>query len=275
MFAAVCKENFRKFDVNGDGVLSWTEVLPLVSTLYESFGLQPPREGNLRSFFDATDLNKDGVLSEKEFKKFFECFLRYAFFDVVLKEKAPNLSEDVKPDNPEPERQDKAPRGPSPKRASGSPKGRSFRVIAPHGISWRKSPDFNDRADANVPAGEVVTVLEQWVKTDRGWLPVHDARGKLLLQPEEEPRAAGPAHSAARREKRPKEEKVSVPEVASSGGTELRSGEEEWKERFERLKERFPMLSSAQVLQKLRAHQGHAGHTAAALRELMGRQGGN
>ena len=26
---------------------------------------------------------QDGVLSEREFKKFFECFLRYAFFDVV------------------------------------------------------------------------------------------------------------------------------------------------------------------------------------------------
>ena len=28
-------------------------------------------------------VEKDGVLSEKEFKKFFECFLRYAFFDVA------------------------------------------------------------------------------------------------------------------------------------------------------------------------------------------------
>ena len=27
---------------------------------------------------------QDGVLSEREFKKFFECFLRYAFFDVVM-----------------------------------------------------------------------------------------------------------------------------------------------------------------------------------------------
>eukprot|EP00913_Durusdinium_trenchii_P035119 g32853.t1 len=101
MFAAVCQENFRKFDVNADGVLSWSEVLPLVNTLYEGFGLQPPREGNLRAFFDATDLNKererpmrellqsphqDGVLSEQEFQRFFECFLRYAFFDVVQKD---------------------------------------------------------------------------------------------------------------------------------------------------------------------------------------------
>lgn len=47
-----------RFDTNGDGVLSWEEVLPLVNTLYNHFGLQPPREGNLRSFFEATDRNK-------------------------------------------------------------------------------------------------------------------------------------------------------------------------------------------------------------------------
>lgn len=29
------------------------------------------------------------MLSEKEFKRFFECFLRYAFFDVVQKAKSP------------------------------------------------------------------------------------------------------------------------------------------------------------------------------------------
>ena len=129
------------------------QVLPLVNSLYESFGLQPsrrqvsstgcasgaqtskqprPREGNLRSFFDATDLNKEGLRGglvafgsrcskqhllimfpvqkrrtacsqRKSLKgvqlvlsycigvrcvmlsiaRFFECFLRYAFFDVA------------------------------------------------------------------------------------------------------------------------------------------------------------------------------------------------
>jgi len=311
MFAAVCKENFRKFDTNGDGVLSWSEVLPLVNALYESFGLQPPREGNLRSFFDATDLNKDGVLSEKEFKKFFECFLRYAFFDVVQKDSAAKAAtvaadaakledvenqateksatteasgtSDVPPAkderrhvNPQTEprggyeKQEKASR-------SGVGGGVPFRVLAPHGISWRKSPDYNDRLDSTVHAGEVVKVLEAWVKTDKGWLPVHDSRGKPLLQPVMEDAdakraaagAAGPAISACRREKRPKE--VDVP---ADDEPKLRPGEEDWKDRFERLQERFPMLSSGQVLHKLRLHQGHAGHTAAALRELMGRNGG-
>ncbi|CAL1164456.1 unnamed protein product [Cladocopium goreaui] len=308
MFAALCKENFRKFDVNGDGVLSWTEVLPLVNTLYESFGLQPPREGNLRSFFDATDLNKDGVLSEREFKKFFECFLRYAFFDVVQAkgkseslrelETSPNkrsrpsrdeTSDDQRRVSPqkdrgyEPNRHEKGART-----SAGSPQGRSrpFKVIAPHGISWRRSPELADRLEQNVPYGEVVQVLEHWVKTDHGWLPVHDTRGKLLIQPVPEDAERGPpgrtGHPAGaamsacrhdRREKRPKEVDTSG-WVNPSEGAKLRSDEEDWKDRFERLQERFPMLSAGQVLQKLRAHQGHAGHTAAALRELAGRHGG-
>lgn len=304
MFAAVCKENFRKFDANGDGVLSWSEVLPLVNSLYESFGLQPPREGNLRSFFDATDLNKDGVLSEKEFKKFFECFLRYAFFDVVQKESANNKTQ-VVTETKEPEEKERAEKAdekrsasstaiPSPSAdmrggyerqaratqgAQGSPGALPFRVIAPHGISWRRNPEFNDRLDCSVGAGEVVKVLEQWVKTDRGWLPLHDARGKPLLQPVVEDSeaarrvpagAAGPAFTACRREKKPKEADALQPDDEPK----LRVGEEDWKERLDRLQDRFPMLSSGQVLQKLRLHQGHAGHTAAALRELMSRHGG-
>lgn len=313
MFAALCKENFRKFLHSGLTstaiVLSWTEVLPLVNTLYESFGLQPPREGNLRSFFDATDLNKDGVLSEREFKKFFECFLRYAFFDVVQAkgkseslrelETSPNkrsrpsrdeTSDDQRRVSPqkdrgyEPNRHEKGART-----AAGSPQGRSrpFKVIAPHGISWRRSPELADRLEQNVPYGEVVQVLEHWVKTDHGWLPVHDTRGKLLIQPVPEDAERGPpgrtGHPAGaamsacrhdRREKRPKEVDTSG-WVNPSEGAKLRSDEEDWKDRFERLQERFPMLSAGQVLQKLRAHQGHAGHTAAALRELAGRHGGN
>mmetsp|Transcript_110795 Transcript_110795/g.278522 ORF Transcript_110795/g.278522 Transcript_110795/m.278522 type:complete len:453 (-) Transcript_110795:47-1405(-) len=83
MFSHACKEHFRRYDVNGDGALEWSEIVGLVNALYENFGLQPPREGGLKAFFEATDTNGDGVLSEKEFKHFFECFLRYAFFDVV------------------------------------------------------------------------------------------------------------------------------------------------------------------------------------------------
>merc|ERR1719230_505320 len=81
MFKHACKEQFRKFDINRDGVLEWEEVKQLVQSLYEEFGLQLPAEGALKAFFYATDENQDGVLSEREFRKFFEMFLRYAFFD--------------------------------------------------------------------------------------------------------------------------------------------------------------------------------------------------
>merc|ERR1719284_1948294 len=81
MFKHACKEQFKKFDFNKDGVLEWEEVKQLVHNLYEEFGLQLPSEGALKAFFYATDENQDGVLSEREFRKFFEMFLRYAFFD--------------------------------------------------------------------------------------------------------------------------------------------------------------------------------------------------
>ncbi|CAE7255762.1 unnamed protein product [Symbiodinium necroappetens] len=105
-----------------------------------------------------------------------------------------------------------------------------FRVIAPHGISWRRNPEFNDRLDCSVGAGEVVKVLEQWVKTDRGWLPLHDARGKPLLQPVVEDSeaarrvpagAAGPAFTACRREKKPKEADALQPDGRRLGFCQL------------------------------------------------------
>merc|ERR1719272_1947514 len=81
MFKHACHENFKKYDVNKDGALEWDEVKALTNGLYDEFGLQPPSEGSLKAFFLATDENQDGVLSEREFRKFFEMFLRYAFFD--------------------------------------------------------------------------------------------------------------------------------------------------------------------------------------------------
>eukprot|EP00928_Gymnodinium_smaydae_P062223 TRINITY_DN46133_c0_g1_i1.p1 TRINITY_DN46133_c0_g1~~TRINITY_DN46133_c0_g1_i1.p1 ORF type:complete len:201 (+),score=39.57 TRINITY_DN46133_c0_g1_i1:54-605(+) len=82
MFKHACKDQFRKFDKNRDGALDWDEVLALTAHLYERFGLEPPSEGTLQAFFDSTDENHDGVLSEREFRKFFESFLRHAYFDV-------------------------------------------------------------------------------------------------------------------------------------------------------------------------------------------------
>lgn len=81
IFNQQCKIYFRKFDKDQNGVLDWSEVLALTNELYDTFGLDIPKEGSLRSFFDTTDANHDGVLSEGEFAKFLECFLRHAFFN--------------------------------------------------------------------------------------------------------------------------------------------------------------------------------------------------
>eukprot|EP00405_Crypthecodinium_cohnii_P055408 CAMPEP_0206614040 /NCGR_PEP_ID=MMETSP0325_2-20121206/57107_1 /ASSEMBLY_ACC=CAM_ASM_000347 /TAXON_ID=2866 /ORGANISM="Crypthecodinium cohnii, Strain Seligo" /LENGTH=523 /DNA_ID=CAMNT_0054134365 /DNA_START=105 /DNA_END=1672 /DNA_ORIENTATION=+ len=89
IFQHACKEHFRRFDTNRNGVLEWKEIVLLVNSLYDNFGLPLPREGALHAFFNATDMNHDGVLSEQEFRTFFECFLRYAFFDVVSNESKP------------------------------------------------------------------------------------------------------------------------------------------------------------------------------------------
>merc|ERR1719254_443449 len=118
MFNHACKEHFRKFDVNGDGCLEWSEIVQLVNALYDNFGLEPPREGGLRAFFEATDTNCDGVLSEKEFKHFFEMFLRYAFFDVVNHQQAVAEA------------------------AGAGPALCGYRCLAPNGVAFRRTPDY-------------------------------------------------------------------------------------------------------------------------------------
>jgi hypothetical protein len=55
---------------------------------------------------------------------------------------------------------------------------------------------------------------------------------------------------------------------SDTGGGELRAGEEEWKDRMERLLERFPKATKGQVLEALREHDGHAGAAASQLRTL-------
>lgn len=309
MFSHVCKENFRKFDTNGNGVLELKEVLHLVNALYDGFGLQPPREGNLRSFFEANDVNKDGVLSEKEFKTFFEMFLRYAFFDVTQKEhRRVDLASGPEPTAPEPQEEYRAPKH-SPKHSrdrseGGSKRERSdhrsrrqsgqeetrrplgaLQVVASNGITLRRTADREDRTDRMVANGEVVTILEQWVKTDKGWLPIFDGTGKPLVEPvpaDYDPKrvhfanaqsAGQPSvqqQSGSRRERKQKSKSPdrSPPPPQPQGDT-LQPGEEEWNDRFLRLQERFPTLSAGDVLRTLRSCNGHAGHTASALRELV------
>jgi len=80
IFKQTCRSHFKQFDTNRNGTLEWDEVLALTNHLCSFMGLEPPGEKSLQAFFDASDANKDGVLTEREFPKFFESFLRYAFF---------------------------------------------------------------------------------------------------------------------------------------------------------------------------------------------------
>lgn len=259
MFKHACKEEFKKFDANGDGVLEFDEVLQLTNNLYFSFGLQQPSQGSVRAFFDATDENADGVLSEREFRKFFEMFLRYSFFDIHKlrqivekgQQKQKKSEPGGKPDNAEPAPQVSSPTrqawapmqevsksrdrpptaeegvrrslqkeadpaslvaaspqpstSPEPERKSrhltppdtqersrhDSPQGQRspkvsplvYRCVTQHGVSYRKSPNISDRADVVVQGGEKVQVLEHWIRTPQGWLPVEDMqRGQVLFE---------------------------------------------------------------------------------------------
>jgi len=80
LFKQTCKSHFKKYDVNRNGTLEWEEILGLTDELCQVMGLPAPSEGRLTTFFEGSDSNGDGVLSEREFTKFYEAFLRYAFF---------------------------------------------------------------------------------------------------------------------------------------------------------------------------------------------------
>jgi len=391
MLKHACKEQFRKFDVNKDGVLEWDEVKQLVNNLYDEFGLQMPSEGSLKAFFFATDENMDGVLSEREFRKFFEMFLRYAFFDhLKLRQmvekgqeieqrrnsmnadqipkvtevradadtaspqdsRASSASDGNKPATPDetqappksqtkPERvalapidQQKPPRrspksedkqqdrsqqrdrdhrssrdkererAPPPEVSEG-PFGTAIRCLAQNGVAYRASPDFQDRMDAVVGRGETVRVLEHWIRTPDGWLPVmdpqfqplferssaepgdgtrngsdnqrqtHAEKKRVSIQEQRDDTLDVNVRSASAVQKSPKPAEafgcaaVAPPRVsheAESGG--LKSNEEEWRPVFERLSQRFPGVPECKIAQALRDNDGHAGKAASMLRYM-------
>jgi hypothetical protein len=80
LFKQTCRAHFKKFDVNRNGTLEWDEVLRLTNSLCSYMGVEKPGEKSLQTFFEGSDSNRDGVLTEREFPKFLESFLRYAFF---------------------------------------------------------------------------------------------------------------------------------------------------------------------------------------------------
>lgn len=375
MFKHACKEQFKKFDINKDGALEWNEVNSLVQNLYEEFGLQVPPEGALKAFFYATDENQDGVLSEREFRKFFEMFLRYAFFDhLKLKQmvekgqaieqqrlslkggidpkaiaaiekvrtsdaettspqdsRASSASDGSKPDkikSPPDEtqaiispksqsklapldgskhgrrspssgqerhrehrhrehrnRQDKDRDSVPPPDTSEGSLGTAMRCLAPHGVAYRATPAFQDRLEATVSKGDTVRVLEHWVRTPDGWLPVTDPQGQSLFD-----RCNADPDDCAPNGSNNQKKRVSIQEQkddtldanirnpahspapprskADGGGGGLQSNEEEWRPVFERLSERFPNISQDKIVQALRDNGGHAGKAASMLRYM-------
>jgi len=392
MFKHACKENFKKFDINKDGALEWDEVKALTNNLYDEFGLQAPSEGSLKAFFLATDENQDGVLSEREFRKFFEMFLRYAFFDhlklrqVVEKGKAieeqrasvvgladgrddaerdsrgstpaedsrgSSASSSSKPDKrkkshksaqrageeprvtspgsgyekshksgqrerdhtpqAEPERpavrcekSGQRERGRTPPAQAERPLGTAMRCVAANGVAYRASPDFQDRTNVSVGNGETVRVLEHWIRTPSGWLPVTDTRGQNLFETSNAQATAVHSdesvhnqkkHVSIRHKDNQKEQKddvctrsiehnqkeqqedVQLVSVRSSPSPcrqrqlapvsevgGLTPNEEDWRPIFERLVQRFPSVSQEIVVQALRDNDGHAGKAASDLR---------
>eukprot|EP00929_Paragymnodinium_shiwhaense_P008167 TRINITY_DN112109_c0_g1_i1.p1 TRINITY_DN112109_c0_g1~~TRINITY_DN112109_c0_g1_i1.p1 ORF type:complete len:497 (-),score=103.99 TRINITY_DN112109_c0_g1_i1:209-1699(-) len=268
IFKHACSDHFRKYDVNGDGVLDLTEILSLTNDLYNSFGLSQPSEGCLRAFFQATDRNADGVLNEDEFRQFFEMFLRYAFFDVVRLQQlvdrgadklgdaqgeasggsvrkrhsecadgyvaaaaAPG-AEEVSRQPPrererDRERHERGSREASLVRHSSSHRGgggeagyqesnrqreerdagynarrdlpvadvqpgslTAYCCVNPNGVTYRRGPVYDDRMDHGVAHGETVQVLEQWIRTPHGWLPMINHHGNVLFDRVQPPRAA-------------------------------------------------------------------------------------
>lgn len=342
MFKHACKEQFRKFDVNGDGSLEWNEIRQLVNALYGEFGLPLPAEGTLHAFFIANDENRDGVLSGSEFRKFFEMFLRYSFFDhlklrqVVEEGKAIKAEkskggevmqissarkasitsickipedEPISPTCPTPSKLSQCPSLPSltpthqsryqaspkvspanagsqyhwkqydsrhsPKRAKGKhelsasvslpslqPK---MRCVAPQGVAYRATPAFQDRAQHSVSKDESVHVLEHWIRTSKGWLPVTDPHGRSLFQQDAEDLLRHPTHSTIdkRNHRNMLEFDVSSPQMRKTCTVE-----EEWRPLFERLCGRFPNISSDKIAQALHDTDGHAGKVASMLRGM-------
>jgi hypothetical protein len=368
MFKHACKEQFRKCDVNKDGVLEWEEVKALTCNLYEEFGLAVPAEGALKAFFYATDENQDGVLSEREFRKFFEMFLRFAFFDHLklrqmvekgqeierqrngsidgpikripevrddaetsspLDSRASSASTGSKPpvakeeapprEKPQPkptlapidqpkaagrrsppsgqdkderrrhrdrDRQDKERERASP---SDTSEGYPMRCVASNGVAYRNSAAFQDRTDVTVSRGDTIRVLEHWVRTPDGWLPVVDQQGQCLLERcsmdndnahnskkrEDKRVMISDKHSSREADTLETNVRSSVSpsrsEAAEGGGggsATLTSSEEEWRPVFERLVERFPHISHDKIVQALRDNDGHAGKAASMLRYM-------
>merc|ERR1712039_809643 len=158
-----------------------------------------------------------------------------------------------------------------------------YRCVASNGVSYRKSADWNDRSDVVLSKGEHVQVLEQWIRTPQGWLPVVDKQGAVLMDlgrsqiaadgyPPVEERSSvrfvdnSELEHVSRRAPKDKESRHSnktnaAPHEAPAAGEP--TVEAEFQELFGNLCKRFPNAPPERVAQILRDTGGHAGRAAA------------
>jgi hypothetical protein len=57
----------------------------------------------------------------------------------------------------------------------------SYVCVSSSGVAYRNSPEWRDRVDDSVAFNETVQVLEHWIKTPNGWLPVEELHTGAVL----------------------------------------------------------------------------------------------
>ena len=67
----IAKKTFNEYDRNKDGLLSKTELVPLLEKVAVALNLPKPNEKDVEDGIKKLDLNKNGVLEFNEFFNFF------------------------------------------------------------------------------------------------------------------------------------------------------------------------------------------------------------
>lgn len=280
MFKHACTEHFKKYDRDGNGVLEWDEILGLTGAIHEALGLQPPREGGLRKFFEDSDENGDGVLTQDEFVVFFQAFLKFAYLEVEKHgSKAPPMGLDEAPaprkrhehreHREEPRSVEKVEKvskhrdEPREHRAHRDDGGRRERDDAVR--AHREPRDDGGRA----PEREHRAHRDEGGRRERDY---RDDAGRAHREHRDDGGRAGGDRRAVEfdmrgyeddaEDSRPAEREHKV-SLKASGRVEV---QDEWKEAFANMCKRFPHTHPATVAEVLKAENGHAGQVAKALR---------
>lgn len=145
--------------------------------------------------------------------------------------------------------------------------GGMLRCVASSGVAYRDSSDHNHRSDRVCYKGDRVAVLEHWVRTEQGWLPLVDGSGKALFQVVDD-EASRDRKVRIDDDGMRRQSPSAAAEAKEKPTNELGDGEEDWQERWDRLSERFPNIPKEKIIQLLRENQGHAGIVANMLRDM-------